>query len=165
MKKNLIIINGTMGVGKTTVCEKLQTKLQNSFWLDGDWCWMMNPWKFTDENKDMVIQNITYILNNFLNNSSSQYVILSWVLHEQSIFDALFKNLKNLDFDMVTITLYCTPEELRKRLSKDNRDKEVIERSIERISLYGELDFEKIDTTFLSVDQTVDKILNLVNPL
>ena len=30
MKKKLIIIHGTMGVGKTTVCEKLQARLKKS---------------------------------------------------------------------------------------------------------------------------------------
>jgi len=162
MKKKLIIIHGTMGVGKTTVCEKLQTRLLNSFWLDGDWCWMMNPWNFTDENKKMVIKNITYILKNFLKNSSTHYVILSWVLHEKSIFEDLFKRLKNLDFDIVIITLCCSAEELRKRLTKDKRDKDAIEKSIKRMPLYLKINSEKIDTTSLSVKQTVDKIFNIL---
>lgn len=163
MKKKLIIIHGTMGAGKTTVCERLQAKLKNSFWLDGDWCWMMNPWMFTDENKKMVIKNIAYILKSFLKNSAAHYVIFSWVLHEKSIFDDLFKKMKNLDFDVVTITLCCSVEELRKRLSKDNRNKEAIAESIKRIPLFKKIDSEKIDTTYLSVDQTVDKIFELIN--
>jgi len=43
MKKKLIIINGTMGVGKSTISKALYKNLENSVWLDGDWCWMMNP--------------------------------------------------------------------------------------------------------------------------
>jgi len=41
--KKLVIINGTMGVGKSTICKELSKRLENSVWLDGDWCWMMNP--------------------------------------------------------------------------------------------------------------------------
>ena len=37
--KNLYMIGGTMGVGKTTVSQNLKIKLRNSVLLDGDWCW------------------------------------------------------------------------------------------------------------------------------
>ena len=53
--KKLIIINGTMGVGKSTVSKELNQRLKKSIWLDGDWCWMMNPWDFSEENKSMVL--------------------------------------------------------------------------------------------------------------
>ena len=69
MNKKLIIINGTMGVGKTTIIKMLYKELENSFWLDGDNCWMMNPFIVNEENKKMVVDNITYILNSFIKNS------------------------------------------------------------------------------------------------
>ena len=56
--KNIYIIGGTMGVGKTTICQKLKLKLANSVFLDGDWCWDMNPFQVTEETKKMVIDNI-----------------------------------------------------------------------------------------------------------
>ena len=37
--KNLYLIGGTMGVGKTTVCQQLKMELADSVFLDGDWCW------------------------------------------------------------------------------------------------------------------------------
>ena len=40
-----------MGVGKTTTCKELSKKLQNSVWLDGDWCWMIDPFVVNEENK------------------------------------------------------------------------------------------------------------------
>lgn len=58
MKKKLFIVNGAMWVGKTTTCKELSKKLQNSVWLDGDWCWMINPFVVNEENKRMVINNI-----------------------------------------------------------------------------------------------------------
>ena len=39
MMKTLYMIGGTMGVGKTTVCQLLKHDLPNSVFLDGDWCW------------------------------------------------------------------------------------------------------------------------------
>lgn len=49
--KKFVIVNGTMGVGKSTIVSKLYKELQHSVWLDGDWCWLMNPWVVTEENK------------------------------------------------------------------------------------------------------------------
>ena len=62
--KNLYIIGGTMGVGKTTTCRILKNQLKNSAFLDGDWCWDMNPFSVTYETKKMVLDNICYVLNN-----------------------------------------------------------------------------------------------------
>lgn len=39
--KNIYLIGGTMGVGKTTTCQVLKSKLPGSVFLDGDWCWDM----------------------------------------------------------------------------------------------------------------------------
>ena len=58
MKKKLFIVTGAMGVGKNTTCKELSKKLQNSVWLDGDWCWIINPFVVNEENKRMVINNI-----------------------------------------------------------------------------------------------------------
>ena len=66
MMKTLYMIGGTMGVGKTTVCQQLKQDLPNSVFLDGDWCWDASPFQVNDETKAMVTNNICYLLNNFL---------------------------------------------------------------------------------------------------
>ena len=63
--KRFYMIGGTMGIGKTTVSQYLKTELNNSVFLDGDWCWDMHPFQVTDETKEMVIRNICALLNNF----------------------------------------------------------------------------------------------------
>jgi broad-specificity NMP kinase len=73
--KKLIIINGTMGIGKSTVSNLLFKRLHQSVYLDGDWCWNMNPFVVTVENEQMVINNITYLLKSFLENSNYKYVV------------------------------------------------------------------------------------------
>lgn len=37
--KNLYLIGGTMGVGKTSVSQCMKQELPNAVFLDGDWCW------------------------------------------------------------------------------------------------------------------------------
>ena len=119
MVKKLIIINGTMGVGKTATSRELNKKLNNSVWLDGDWCWMMNPFAVNDENKDMVIKNITYLLRNFLINSSFEYVIFNWVIHYEDIFNLLLQPLSDLEFEVIKVTLICSGETLKERILND----------------------------------------------
>lgn len=85
MNKKLIVINGTIGVGKSSVSSKLSKELENSVLLDGDWCWMINPWKVTEENKKMVEENITFLLNQFLKNSGFNHIVFTWVLDYENM--------------------------------------------------------------------------------
>ena len=82
-----------MGVGKTAVCRHLYQALPDCAWLDGDWCWMMHPFVVNEENKAMVLHNITALLRSFLSNSSLKTILFDWVLHEQSIWDDLLSRL------------------------------------------------------------------------
>ena len=47
--KRLYLIGGPMGVGKTTVCQELKRLTAPSVFLDGDWCWDMEPFQVTAE--------------------------------------------------------------------------------------------------------------------
>lgn len=67
--KNLYLIGGTMGVGKTTTCQIMKRKLNNSVFLDGDWCWDMDPFIVNEETKKIVMENICFLLNNYIKSS------------------------------------------------------------------------------------------------
>jgi len=166
MKKKVIIINGTMGVGKSATCRELNKKLKNSVWLDGDWCWMINPFVVNEENKKMVINNINYLLRSFLTNSSLEYIIFNWVIHMEEIFDDILEPLNDLNFEIIKITLICDEDALKKRILGDVklklRDEECVSRSVGRLDLYKEMSTKKIDTSNISVLGTVDKIMKII---
>ena len=61
--KHLYIICGPMGVGKSTTCRALKKLLAPCAFLDGDWCWDMEPFTVNEENKAMVMANIHHLLN------------------------------------------------------------------------------------------------------
>jgi len=157
MKKILIVINGTMGVGKSTVAEALKNELENSVMLDGDWCWMMNPWRISEENKKMVEKNIVYILNGFLNNPSFEYIIFTWVLHRENILTKLLSRIEQ-NFRLLFFTLTCEENELIKRMKNDNRDEDNIKNALGRIDLYKIQNSIKIDTTLKDVIKVVTEI-------
>lgn len=167
MKKKLIIINGTMGIGKSATCRALNKELDKSVWLDGDWCWMMNPFNVNDENKKMVEDNIIYLLKNFLSNSSFHYVIFDWVIHTEEIFDMILKRIDDLEYDLTKITLVCSEESLKERISKDIksnlREEGEIEKSIERLPLYENMNTIKIDTSNVEIPEVISKIRKILN--
>ena len=163
--KNLYIVGGTMGVGKTAVCQQLKMNLSNSVLLDGDWCWDSNPFQVTDETKSMVMDNICYLLNNFLHCSAYENVIFCWVMHQQSIIDSIVEKLDTQSCDVKCISLIVDEANLRKRLTKDVesgiRVEDIIERSITRIPMYDTLNTIKIDTN----EKTVAMIANEIKLL
>ena len=160
--KKLIVINGTMGVGKTAVSSVLNKKLKPSVWLDGDWCWHMNPWIVDEQNKNMVEDNISYLLNNFLNNDNYQYIIFNWVLHKESIWQSLYSKLLITDYELQRFTLICNEKKLRERMIKNNRAATVVERSVQNYQHYLAQNTTKIDTTELTINEVVDRIIGLL---
>ena len=98
MKKQLILVGGAMGVGKSAVCRELLRQLTPGVWLDGDWCWNMNPFVVSEENKRMVLSNITHLLRAYLNNSSYRYVLFCWVMDQPLLFEAVLGPLRDIPF-------------------------------------------------------------------
>ncbi len=154
-----------MGVGKTAVCQELKKRLPASVLLDGDWCWDMHPFLVNDETKTMVIENITFLLNQFIHCSVYENIIFCWVMHEQSIIDTIVEQLDTKDCKVKIVSLVCDEVELRKRLQKDIdkniRMEDVIERSVARIRLYSRLNTIKIDTTGKSVSQVCEELMSI----
>ncbi|MNB74519.1 ribose 1,5-bisphosphokinase [compost metagenome] len=160
--KKLVIINGTMGVGKSTIVSNLYKQLENSVWLDGDWCWLMNPWNITEENKTMVMNNIHYILNQYLENSMFEYVFFTWVIHKESIFDEIVAGINRHDYKIVKITLTCSEEELIHRMQQDRRSEKEIDNSLNRLGFYKTMNTQKLNTDGKDVGETVKALLKMI---
>jgi deoxyadenosine/deoxycytidine kinase len=152
--KRLIFVNGTMGVGKTSTCKELLNLLQPSVFLDGDWCWYMNPFQVTDETKQMVQKNISFLLNNFLACTQYENVIFSWVMQQESIMDHLLGQLNLTDVEVYKFTLAISREALAPRLSQaiknGERTPDVLQRSMDRLALYRDMNTVHIDVSNIS---------------
>ena len=147
--KNLIIVGGTMGVGKTTTCRELQKILPRNVFLDGDWCGDMRPFVVTDETKRMMESNWAYLLNNFLGCSEFENVIFCFVLHQQKIWDDLISRLNHSDCTIYCFSLVSTEQALVERLNRDIAQGKPhdIAHSVGYIPLYDTLDTVKIDVS------------------
>lgn len=152
-----------MGVGKTTVCRILNKRLPRCVFLDGDWCWDMDPFIVTEETKRMVTDNICYLLNSFLRCSEYDNVVFCWVLHERGIIDGILSRLDLADVSVRTISLVCDEESLRERLQKDIdtglREPDVIPRSVKRLPLYEKLNTELLDVSDITPGSAAEIII------
>ena len=166
--KNLIFINGTMGVGKTETSKKLLKKLPDCVFLDGDWCWYADPWIVNDETKSMAEQNMTYLLNNFLRCSAYENVIFCWVMHTESLIKRVQSWIKGSDHNLYKFSLICCENILKTRLKKDIkaglRENSILDRALERCPNYLEMSTTKIDVSDITPEQAADIIYNFVYP-
>ena len=161
--KRLFLIGGTMGVGKTATCQVMKKKLNNSVFLDGDWCWDMQPFQVTEETKEMVMQNICYLLNNFIKCSVIENIVFCWVMHQQEIIDQILSRLDTQDCKVHLISLICSADVLRERLGKDIhagiRTEDILGRSLERIPLYEKLNTTKVDVSNVTAEEVAEYII------
>ena len=163
--KHLYLIGGTMGVGKTTTCQIMKRKLNNSVFLDGDWCWDMNPFIVNDETKRIVINNICFLLNNFIESSVYENIIFCWVMHEQYIIDDILSRLNTEKCNVHLISLICEKDSLKCRLQKDVNEKirteDVINRSLSRLKYYELLSTEKVDVSKITPKEAAEYIIKI----
>lgn len=173
MQKELIFISGTIGTGKTTLAKKIVNSIPNAIMLDGDWCFTQGlTWYFDEQTKKMAIDNIIYLLNNYLDNDNFDYIIFSWTLHQQEIIDTI---LNNLNFDKIKnfrhFLLVCDEPAIRERIEKrfEEQQKELgiqytesdidkmVLGSIKKLSFYNNSDAIRLDAS-----QNIDSLSNSV---
>ena len=164
--KRRILINGAMGAGKSTLCRELLNLLPPCAFLDGDWCWTMNPFVLCDETKKMVMENILSVLSRFLQCPVYENVLFCWVMHEQSILDDLKSRLPLDGVTLHALTLTLSREQLIARLNGDIRrgirTPDVLDRSLARLPLYQRMDTVKIDGGSLTPRETAELVLAMI---
>ena len=161
--KNLIFINGTMGVGKTATSKILLKLLPNCVFLDGDWCWYSDSWIVTDETKIMSKKNMSFLLNSFLDCSAYENVIFCWVMHVESIMDDVLSLIHNTEYKLHKFSLVCSENALRARLQKDidagiREKNDIIDRAVSRLPNYANISGIKIDVSDITPEQAASDI-------
>ncbi|MGM9940701.1 MAG: AAA family ATPase [Bulleidia sp.] len=161
--KHLYLIGGPMGIGKTTVCHYLKKQLNSCVFLDGDWCWDMDPFVVNDETRTMVMDNICFQLNRFLHCTILENVVFCRVMHQQKIIDDILSRLDTEKVQVHVISLTCDPDGLVSRIQKDiaegKRDSSVIERTLSYLPLYENVQSYKVSTTGRKIEQIAEEII------
>lgn len=164
--KRLVLIGGPMAVGKTAVCRELKHLAAPCAFLDGDWCWDMEPFQVTAETKAMAQENIAFLLGQFLRCPAYETVIFCWVMHQQEILDGLLARLPLEGVEVFSLSLLAKPETLREHIRGDVerglRTWDVLDRSLERLSHYGELNTYKLWVDGLTAREAAQQIAALL---
>lgn len=176
--KQLIMIGGAMGTGKTSCAEILVNSVPCSVMLDGDWCWEQGcDWRLDEESKAMALRNICFLLESFLKNSHVKHVFFSWVLHQQSIHDAITGTLRaaGCEFELTDISLMADEDALRERIERRaclNARRRgaaerpagvdaLVSRAMDRRQGCASLDTVKLDVTHLTPAETAREVLRI----
>ncbi|MCM0650052.1 hypothetical protein NBE98_16915 [Clostridium swellfunianum] len=140
-------------------------QIENSAWLESEWCRRTNPFVFNDEIIKMTEKNLSFMLRSYLECSSIEYVIFNYGFHgpRKKIFENVLKNLSDLTYKLIPITITCSYEENVIRMVRDGRDEERIYRVLSVRDIYDNLDSPSIDTTDLNLEEIVRKVLELIN--
>lgn len=113
-RQELYIIRGASGVGKTTVLKHLKSVLDNAFLIDIDSIrekFSRMDWE-SGYSEYVNAQKITYVM--VMEALRLGYVN---VIVTDSFPEGLLKSfVDGIDFPVSVISLYCEPEELRRRL-------------------------------------------------
>lgn len=166
--KQLIVIIGPNGVGKSTTAKKIVEQCEKTAYVDSDWCRVMNPFAFTEITKQTIAENIYCLLHNYLSCSDINTVVFTYGWHgeRKEIYRRVIEKLRNdcIEFKDTIIILKCTRDENIRRATKDGRDEMRIKRGMEMtFSFYDEYDYPCIDTTDMTSAQVALKIKSMIN--
>lgn len=159
MMKNLILVCGANGVGKSSACKALIEIMPGSAYIDSDYCRYMNPFRFTEEEIKIVVSNISTMMVNYFSCSTIEHVIFQYGFHgvRKRIFADILGVLdaETVPYNFCPIILECEREENIRRMKNDHRDNVRIERALEYTrSIYDEYDYPRIDGTRLTVKES-----------
>ena len=113
--KKLILLSGSPCVGKTTVGQYLFEGYENSAYLDGDWCWCVNPFSIKDKRLRNGDKSMSFVLSNYLNSGFDYVFFTSVVLTDSKIRENILKDITATDYVVIGFTLTCSEETLVKR--------------------------------------------------
>ncbi len=160
--KRLILINGPMGIGKTTVGRKLAEKLPNCQLIDGDDVWRVFPFEVNEETQKLVVANLRSMIAHALNSTWVENLVLTWVIPEETIFDLLLDDQPLKDTAVFCFTLLGNEKTLRERIERDAaglRTIDVLERSLRYLPKFEAMNTEKINTIEKSPEEIAARLL------
>lgn len=111
----LILLSGSPCVGKTTVGQYLFEQFNNSAYLDGDWCWCVNPFSVRDKRLRNGDKSMSFVLSNYLESQFDYVFFTSVVLTDATIRENILRGITASGYETIGFTLICSEETLVQR--------------------------------------------------
>ena len=162
MNMKVIVINGPMGVGKTTVGKRVADRAPGTAFLDGDWCMDIHPFVGNRETKAMAVDNILHMIGNYQKCSECRMAVVAWLMDDDRVVRSLTDGLSALGAEARCVTLLCDAEILAERWKNDRdcpwRTEEWLKASLSSLPYFASRR-DILDTTWLDPDQAAEMIL------
>ena len=158
----VIVLNGPMGVGKTSVGKYIANHNAGTAFLDGDWCLDLHPFVGNRETKTMAIDNILHIIDNYRKCSLCQMVVLVWLMDDEWVRRSIVNGIISMGLEVQFVTLLCDRDELIRRWKNDHvcewRTDEWLEVSLKSLPQSAELE-NTLNTTVLSIPKIAELVI------
>lgn len=123
-KQKLIIICGSPCVGKSAAADMLFQMYDNSAYLDGDWCWCVNPFSVDDPRLREGDKAMSAVLSNYLRLGFDYVVFGTVVAMYENIRTRILEDITEEGYQVIGFTLTCSEETLRQRHKKRGDENE-----------------------------------------
>ncbi len=161
----IIIINGSLGVGKSRVSEELYWKFAKSVYLDGDAVGSVHPFEIYDDARIAHLYRTLELLVSFHQKNGYHNFVINYVFESPDSLKDLIGLLRPLDPVIHVYWLTCDEEEQAKRIrgrQRSDLDWE-LNRFIELRRIQNEAAQQgfigvQIDTTHLTSVEVAEKI-------
>lgn len=161
----VIIINGPMGVGKTTAGKLIAEKNPGTAFIDGDWCMDLHPFVGNRETKAMAVDNILHMIGNYRQCSACRMVVLVWLMDDAWVREKIRDGLAAQQAEVRSVTLVCDRESLIKRWKGDRncewRTDQWLEAGLTSLPNFTAME-NTIDTSGLSAEQVTEKVMKRI---
>ena len=158
----VIILNGPMGVGKTTVGRYIAERNPGTALIDGDWCMDLHPFVGSQETRAMAADNILHMIRNYQKCSVCSMVVLVWLMDDPGVIQSIAEGLSALQADVRNVTLVCDRETLVRRWRNDRncewRTDDWLNVSLKSLPGFASME-NAIDTSGLTVDRIADLVM------
>ena len=114
-----LILNGPMGVGKTTLGKYIADRFSGTAFIDGDWCMDLHPFVGSRETKEMAIDNILHMVNNYSKCTVCRRIVMVWLMDDAWVREHLLQGIASLGLQAKCVTLTCDEETLCSRWEND----------------------------------------------
>lgn len=172
----IILINGPLGIGKTTLSWELLRHFERAVMLDGDHIGAVHPFEIYDERRiEYLYQTLRHLVAYHIQHGGYRDFVINYVFESPESLDRLRHLLSDLDERIYAFRLVCDEEEMARRIRQRGRsaaeDPQRLSWELERFrqllaiqeeaSLRGDLGLV-IDTTHLTADQAAQNIWEII---
>jgi len=168
----IVMINGPLGIGKTSTSWELARRFPRAVMLDADYVAEFHPFDYYNDEHLAYAHATLRVLTAHHLSHGFQHFVINWVFETPLQLDRLRRLLADLGLPIYAFRLVCAPEEIERRVRRRNlpdldyelrRARELVD-ILDHAARTGDLG-TPLNTTSLTAEQTADAILRQIQDM